>query len=165
MARGGVQKPIVHYKGASDDFFVYIDSQDDYEKWKTDKTVALAQVVSAFKVFETNKYVISRLITLSYGGCSLRFFYRHGAQGTYNEPSHAALDNEFGTHNEEEVIKIILEKGTIQESSVSCHAFRYQPRQLLTWALCSSLNVMVPATTPTASSSRPATSVIELRNE
>ncbi|RKU42147.1 hypothetical protein DL546_005486 [Coniochaeta pulveracea] len=97
MARGGVQKPIVHYKGASDDFFVYIDSQDDYEKWKTDKTVALAQVVSAFKVFETNK---------------------HGAQGTYNEPSHAALDNEFGTHNEEEVIKIILEKGTIQESSL-----------------------------------------------
>jgi hypothetical protein len=62
MARGGVQKPIVHFKGNSDDFFVYIDSPEDYQKWKTDKSIPLAQVVSAFKIFETNKYVLPCLI-------------------------------------------------------------------------------------------------------
>ncbi len=45
--------------------------------------------------------------------------YRQGAQGTYDTASHAALDNEFGTHVDEEVIKQILEKGTLQESEVS----------------------------------------------
>jgi ribosome maturation protein Sdo1 len=35
-----------------------------------------------------------------------------------NGASHATLDNEFGTHVDEEVIKQILEKGTLQESAV-----------------------------------------------
>jgi hypothetical protein len=32
--------------------------------------------------------------------------------------SKATLENEFGTHNDEEVIKLILEKGTLQETEV-----------------------------------------------
>jgi len=32
--------------------------------------------------------------------------------------SHATLENEFGTHVDEEVIKQILEKGTLQETEV-----------------------------------------------
>lgn len=44
---------------------------------------------------------------------------RHGVQGTYDEASQSVLDNEFGTHVDEEVIKQILEKGTVQESKVS----------------------------------------------
>ena len=35
-----------------------------------------------------------------------------------NAASHSTLDNEFGSHVEEDVIKQILEKGTIQESQV-----------------------------------------------
>lgn len=35
-----------------------------------------------------------------------------------NGASHSTLDNEFGTHDEEAVIKQILEKGTLQESQV-----------------------------------------------
>jgi hypothetical protein len=35
-----------------------------------------------------------------------------------NGASHSTLDNEFGTHDEEAVIKQILEKGTLQESTV-----------------------------------------------
>jgi len=35
-----------------------------------------------------------------------------------NGASNSTLDNEFGTHKEEEVIVQILEKGTIQESKV-----------------------------------------------
>jgi hypothetical protein len=33
--------------------------------------------------------------------------------------SHATLENEFGTHNEEEVIKQILEKGSLVVTDVS----------------------------------------------
>jgi len=36
-----------------------------------------------------------------------------------NAASHSTLDNEFGTHVEEDVIKQIIEKGTIQESQVT----------------------------------------------
>lgn len=35
-----------------------------------------------------------------------------------NTASKATLENEFGTHNEDEVIKQILEKGTLQETEV-----------------------------------------------
>jgi hypothetical protein len=44
---------------------------------------------------------------------------RHGAQGQLDEASKAVLDNEFGSHNEDEVIKQILTKGQIQMSEVS----------------------------------------------
>lgn len=43
---------------------------------------------------------------------------RHGAQGQMDGASKATLENEFGTNNDEEVIKQILEKGTLQESEV-----------------------------------------------
>jgi len=43
---------------------------------------------------------------------------RHGAQGTFDDASKATLENEFGTTNEDEVIKQILEKGVLQETKV-----------------------------------------------
>jgi len=48
---------------------------------------------------------------------------RHGTQGEMDGASKATLDNEFGTNVDEEVIKQILEKGTIQESTVSSTSF------------------------------------------
>jgi hypothetical protein len=44
--------------------------------------------------------------------------YRHGAQGPFNGASEFALENEFGTHVDDEVIKQILQKGTLQETRV-----------------------------------------------
>lgn len=44
--------------------------------------------------------------------------HRHGAQGTFDGASNSTLDNEFGTHEAEAVIKTIIEKGTVQESEV-----------------------------------------------
>lgn len=41
---------------------------------------------------------------------------RQGASGFYDGASNAMLDNEFGTHVNEDVIKTILEKGDLQES-------------------------------------------------
>lgn len=45
--------------------------------------------------------------------------FRHGAQGIQDEASHGTLENEFGTHNEDECIVKILEGGTLQEVEVS----------------------------------------------
>lgn len=45
-------------------------------------------------------------------------FDRQGTQGFYDGASKADLENEFGTSNDDDVIKQILEKGTIQRSEV-----------------------------------------------
>ncbi|TAQ86043.1 hypothetical protein B7494_g5627 [Chlorociboria aeruginascens] len=94
MTRGEAQQTKVHYKGTDEDFIVYVDSVDDLKKWKEDSSTPLAQVVSAFKIFITHK---------------------HGAQGALDTASDATLENEFETSNEEDVIKVILQRGTIQE--------------------------------------------------
>lgn len=52
---------------------------------------------------------------------------RHGAQGPYDGASKAALENEFGTSVDEEVVKQILEKGTLKESQVR-HSVLFPPR-------------------------------------
>jgi hypothetical protein len=55
MPRGNAAQTKVHYKGKDDDFIVFVDSPEDVKKWKNDKTVPLAQVVSGWKVFVTHK--------------------------------------------------------------------------------------------------------------
>lgn len=55
MPRGNANITKVHYPGKTEDFIVYVDDLDAYKKWKTDKSVPLTEVVSAFKVFVTNK--------------------------------------------------------------------------------------------------------------
>lgn len=57
MARGETVQVKVHYKGKDDDFLVFLDSVEDFNKWKGDKSVPLAQVVSSFKIFVTHKRV------------------------------------------------------------------------------------------------------------
>ncbi|CAL3962346.1 hypothetical protein PZA11_000465 [Diplocarpon coronariae] len=95
MARGEAQQTKVHYKGSQEDFIIFVDDVKSAEAWKTDKSIPLAQVVSSFKVFTTHK---------------------HGKQGPLDGASNQILDAEFGTSKEEEVIKLIIEKGTIQET-------------------------------------------------
>ncbi|KAJ4414915.1 hypothetical protein N0V85_002940 [Neurospora sp. IMI 360204] len=92
--RGGASETKVHYKGNNEDFLVFVDSKDDYNKWVSDKSTPLAQVVSSFDVFTTHK---------------------QGSQGIYEAASKAMLANEFGTHNSDDAIKQILEKGVLQE--------------------------------------------------
>jgi hypothetical protein len=55
MTRGETTQYKVHYKGKEDDFVVFVDDVESYKKWKEDSSVALAQVVSAFKIFVTHK--------------------------------------------------------------------------------------------------------------
>lgn len=95
MTRGDVNHLKVHYKGSDDeDYVVFLDSAEDYQKWRSDKSVPLAQVVSSFKVFTTHK---------------------HGPQGLLEGASNAMLENEFGTSKDDEAVLQILEKGSMQE--------------------------------------------------
>ena len=57
MTRGETKQNKVHFKGADDDWIIFVDDVETYKKWKTDKSVALAHFISSFKVFVTHSYV------------------------------------------------------------------------------------------------------------
>ncbi|KAF2471072.1 putative RNA binding protein [Lindgomyces ingoldianus] len=94
MTRGNAEQTKVHFKGKEDDFVIFVDSSKAVQDWKADSSIPLAQVVSGWKVFVTHK---------------------QGTQGILDAASNGSLDSEFGTHNEDEVVKAILEKGSVQE--------------------------------------------------
>ncbi|KAI7366990.1 hypothetical protein KC336_g21243, partial [Hortaea werneckii] len=54
MPRGNEAQCKVHYKGKGDDFIIFVDSAQAVRDWKNDKTIALATVVSGWKVFVTH---------------------------------------------------------------------------------------------------------------
>ncbi|KAA8913306.1 ribosome maturation protein [Sphaerosporella brunnea] len=94
MPRGNRELPKVIYKGTEDDWTVMVDSVEDLEKWKTDPTIPLAQVVSSFNVFVT---------------------YRQGVTGLLNVAPKFELENEFGTSNTDIVISKILREGKVEK--------------------------------------------------
>ncbi|KAI0389366.1 shwachman-Bodian-diamond syndrome protein [Xylariaceae sp. FL0594] len=95
MTKGEATQTKVHYKGADDDFIVFVDDHETYKKWLSDKSIPMVEFVSAFKVFVTNK---------------------QGNQGQLSDAAKLTLAAEFGTENVDDVIKQILEKGNVQES-------------------------------------------------
>ncbi|OAQ96612.1 hypothetical protein LLEC1_03704 [Akanthomyces lecanii] len=97
MTRGETIQTKCHYKGNNDDFIIFIDDVDTYNKWKTDKTIPMAHFMSSFRIFQTNK---------------------HGAQGQLDAAPKNILSTEFGTEDEDEVIKKILHGGTLQQSEM-----------------------------------------------
>ncbi|KAF8254045.1 DUF1960-domain-containing protein [Wilcoxina mikolae CBS 423.85] len=94
MARGNAEfvKVIYTAKGG-ESFIVLVDSLEDYEAWKKDESIPLAQVVSGFQVFTSHK---------------------GGPQGIMDAASNVSLESEFGTSKEEECIKKILKQGSPQ---------------------------------------------------
>ncbi|TQV95903.1 hypothetical protein V2A60_001069 [Cordyceps javanica] len=97
MTRGETVQTKCHYKGQADDFIVFIDDVDTFKKWQTDKSVPMAHFMSSFRIFQTNK---------------------HGAQGQLDAAPKNILATEFDTEDEDEVIKKILAKGTLQQSEM-----------------------------------------------
>ncbi|KAL7271249.1 hypothetical protein RUND412_006017 [Rhizina undulata] len=93
MTRGNVELTRVFYKGTHENFVIFVESEEDLKRWKKDSSIPLAQVVRGFKVFITHK---------------------QGAQGILDGASNAILDAEFGTHDEEEVIKKIMREGKVE---------------------------------------------------
>jgi hypothetical protein len=58
MPRGNAQIVEVIYTAKGGEcFIVLVDSLEDYQAWKKDESIPLAQVVSGFKVFTAHKYV------------------------------------------------------------------------------------------------------------
>lgn len=55
MPRGNASQSKVHYQGQEEDFVIYIDDIESVQKWKGDRSIPLAQVVSGFKIFVTHK--------------------------------------------------------------------------------------------------------------
>ncbi|KAI9806401.1 MAG: hypothetical protein M1833_003588 [Piccolia ochrophora] len=95
MPRGNSAQTKVHFAGKEEDFVIFVDDAEAVRNWKKDKSIPLAQVVSGWKVFVTHK---------------------QGAQGVLDAASNSTLENEFGTHKEDDVVTQILEKGDLQET-------------------------------------------------
>lgn len=53
MTRGDTKQNKVHFKGAEDDWIVFVDDVETY-KWQTDKSVPFTNFVAPFKVFVTH---------------------------------------------------------------------------------------------------------------
>ncbi|KAF2483225.1 shwachman-Bodian-diamond syndrome protein [Neohortaea acidophila] len=95
MVRGNATQIKVHHQGKDEDFIIFVDSKEAVQNWKKDRSIPLAQVVSGFKILTSHK---------------------QGNQGILDTASKAALEDEFGTHRDDDVITKILETGTIVES-------------------------------------------------
>ena len=116
--RGNAGQTRVHFKGNTEDFVVLVDSKETLQEWKKDKSIPLAQVVDGWKIFVTHKYVPAIPADMD-KGIVAHEEHRHGSQGVLDTASHGTLDDEFGTHKEEDVVEQILEKGTVMEQEVS----------------------------------------------
>ena len=67
-----------------------------YKEWQKDKSIAMANVVDSFEVFK----------------------YEMGRSGMLSKPSKAELDDVFGTHNMDDVVKFMLENGSFHHKSM-----------------------------------------------
>ncbi|KIJ37396.1 hypothetical protein M422DRAFT_33732, partial [Sphaerobolus stellatus SS14] len=66
---------------------------EEFKKWKDgDSSIALARIVDSFDVLHSDQ----------------------GNQGLLGKASNQQLENVFGTKKDDEVIKFMLEKGTLQ---------------------------------------------------
>ncbi|PUU83160.1 ribosome maturation protein [Tuber borchii] len=93
MTRGSGEQTKVIYKGKNEDFIVFVESVGNLNKWRSDPSIPLVDVVDSFKVFRTHK---------------------HGVQGILDEAGGGLLEDEFGTKKEDDVVKKILQDGSYQ---------------------------------------------------
>lgn len=96
MTRSDDTNSKVFYKGASEDFIVFVEDVATLKNWRNDRSIPLAQVLNGWKIFVT---------------------HRHGAQGLLDGASKGTLESEFGTSNEDECMIKILERGDYQTST------------------------------------------------
>lgn len=81
----------VHYKGATNDFIVFIEGQKELEQWRHDHgSIPLAQVVNGWKVFTS---------------------HHHGNSNSLSPPTKGELESEFNSDDVAHAIQQILEKG------------------------------------------------------
>lgn len=76
-------------------YVVFVSNEEQYEKWKTDSSIPIVNVVAAFQVWTTGN---------------------KGVNGELNEPSNLQLDTDWGTHKVDEIIPKILKHGEVKGS-------------------------------------------------
>ena len=54
MPRGNDTAAKMYYKGSSEDFIVFVDDLEILQKWKNDRSIALADVLNGWKIFVTH---------------------------------------------------------------------------------------------------------------
>lgn len=114
MPRANVSASKIFYKGRSDDFIVFVDDLTALNNWRHDRSIPLSDVVNGWKIFVTHGYVSPFWLCW----WQVLMVSSHGAQGILDGASNASLDNEFGTHKEEECMVKILEGGEYQNITV-----------------------------------------------
>ncbi|KAK6340420.1 hypothetical protein TWF730_002177 [Orbilia blumenaviensis] len=107
--RGAEKVNKVYLQRGGEDFIVLVEDKDNLDKWKTDTTISLTDVVNGFKIFTT---------------------HRQGAQGVLDSASNAILDASFGTHKVDDIIPIILREGQLQVTGGVCDTFSSLPLPL-----------------------------------
>jgi len=55
MARGESAQTKVHLRGKEDDYLIFIDDAEAYQKWQLDKSIPITDFISTFRVFVTHK--------------------------------------------------------------------------------------------------------------
>lgn len=111
---GNTEQVKVHFKGKSEDFIIFVDSPEAVQNWKKDSSIPLAQVIDGWKIFVTHGYVP---LYPSYPQSRLaNNTHSQGSHGILDAASNQALEDEFGSSKEEDVVKQILEKGQVMET-------------------------------------------------
>ncbi|SCV68701.1 BQ2448_822 [Microbotryum intermedium] len=90
---------------STDEYIVFVADEsgplESAKKWAAgDKTIPLVDIVDSFDVFHTGQ----------------------GSQGLMQRPSKQELDSVFGTHNDTEIVEIVLEKGKFVTGPVKTSA-------------------------------------------
>ncbi|KAF1835299.1 DUF1960-domain-containing protein [Decorospora gaudefroyi] len=93
MARGNSPQTQVFYKGSTgEQFCIFVESEEVLKNWKSDTSIPMTEVLAGWKIMVAE----------------------HGKQGILNTASNSQLENEFGTTNEDEIVKKILTDGDVQ---------------------------------------------------
>ncbi|KAJ3037761.1 hypothetical protein HDV00_001346 [Rhizophlyctis rosea] len=91
-------------------FFVFANPEM-VDKWRSDKSVPLIEVVDSFDIFEVGN---------------------SGNIGVFSHPSKQALENAFNTSNDAEVIQRILTEGTVQAENQQPMHISHFPQEIIT---------------------------------
>ncbi|KAI9143548.1 ribosome maturation protein [Paraphysoderma sedebokerense] len=98
MTRTGsdnAEKVVYHDRKVTTEEFFVITNPGMVQKWKTDKTIPLVEVVQSFDIFQHGT---------------------GGHEGVATRPSKQTLLDVFGTKNETEVVEWLLLHGTVQRA-------------------------------------------------
>jgi len=110
--KGAAESTIVHFRGKTDDWVVFINEPEQYKEWKQAQQANAADEQQADDKAKDEKFDVPLFVD---GKNQVFVTNKHGRQGTKNAASDMEVENEFGTRDKDLAIKHILLKGTLVE--------------------------------------------------